>query len=113
MTTAELALRIGVAQPRIPVLEKAEASGAITLESLERAARALDCEFVYVLVPRSTFEDQVRRQGLQTAQRRLAGVQHTMALEDQSVSSKANNTQIEKLARDLIAKAGSDLWSDR
>jgi len=51
MTTAQLAKRLGVAQPTVIGLEGAEASKAISLKTLERAARALDCTLVYVLVP--------------------------------------------------------------
>ena len=51
MTTAQLAKRLGVSQPRAVGIEKAEARGAITLDSLERAAQALDCRLVYALVP--------------------------------------------------------------
>ncbi len=59
MTTAQLAKRIGVSQPRAVAIEKAEAESAITLNSLERAARALDCRLVYALVPRDPLEELV------------------------------------------------------
>jgi transcriptional regulator with XRE-family HTH domain len=42
MTTAQLAKRLNVSQPRVHGIEKAEASGGIKLESLERVARALE-----------------------------------------------------------------------
>src|SRR5262245_3319142 len=51
MTAKQLGKRMGVSQPRITALEKAEATGSITLESLERAAEALGCRVVYALVP--------------------------------------------------------------
>ena len=43
MTTEHLAKRIGVSQPRVIEIEKAEVSGSITLKTLQRAANALDC----------------------------------------------------------------------
>jgi len=46
ITTAQMARRMGVAQLRIPVLEKAEARFAVTLASPEKAAHALDCQLV-------------------------------------------------------------------
>lgn len=112
MTTAQLAKRMGVSQPRIPVLEKAEETKSITLDSLERAAHALDCELVYVLVPHSTFDEQVKSRALDVARRRLAGVHHTMALENQSIDRRETDRQIEKLARALAGQSGSGLWSD-
>lgn len=112
MTTAQLAARMGVSQPRIPVLEKAEETGSITLDSLERAARALDCDLVYLLVPRTTFQDQVERRATELAHRRLSGVAHTMALEDQSVDRRETDNQTERLARDLAEKSGPELWDE-
>ncbi len=38
MTSAQLARRLGVSQPRVLAIEKAEATGSIKLESLEREA---------------------------------------------------------------------------
>ena len=52
MTTGQYAKRLGVSQPRVAALERAEADGVVTLKSLRQAAEALDCDFVYALVPR-------------------------------------------------------------
>ncbi|VAX03953.1 hypothetical protein MNBD_GAMMA20-319, partial [hydrothermal vent metagenome] len=52
MTTTQLAKRLGVVQSRTVAIEQAEAKGSITLNSLEKAANALDCRLVYALVPR-------------------------------------------------------------
>ncbi|MBK8840867.1 MAG: helix-turn-helix domain-containing protein [Hyphomonadaceae bacterium] len=61
MTTAQLAARMGVAQPRITELEKREAGRVVTLQSLERAAEALDCRLVYILVPNDSLEGPAKR----------------------------------------------------
>ena len=112
MTTAQLAARMGVSQPRIPVLEKAEETRSITLDSLERAAHALDCELVYVFVPRASLQDHVESRARDVAQRRLFAVAHTMAIENQGVSRSETELQIAKLARDLAEKSGSELWDE-
>ena len=57
MTTRQFAGRIGVVQSRAVDIEKAEVTGSITLDSLERAARALDCELVYARAKKSTGSD--------------------------------------------------------
>src|SRR5689334_5348437 len=80
MTTAQLARRIGVSQPRVVAIEQAEKTRAITLDSLERAARALDCELVYALVPRKPLEEQAINRALTLAKRRLAPTRHSMTL---------------------------------
>ncbi|MDD3371684.1 MAG: mobile mystery protein A, partial [Alphaproteobacteria bacterium] len=72
MTTKQLAQRMGVAQPRITELEKAEMSGGITLTSLERAAEALGCRVVYAFVPERTLAERVEEQAERIADRQLA-----------------------------------------
>lgn len=42
-------------------LEKAEADGAITLNTLRRLADGLDCDVRYVFVPRTSLVEQVLR----------------------------------------------------
>src|SRR6202162_2401094 len=60
MTTAQLGRRLGVSQPRIVELEQSEVSGKVTLNSLQRAAEALGCRFVYALVPDKRLAEIVR-----------------------------------------------------
>src|ERR1700730_5919753 len=60
MTSAQLAHRLGVSQPRIIELEKSEASGTVTLNTLQRAAEALGCRLVYALVPGQPLADNLR-----------------------------------------------------
>jgi predicted DNA-binding mobile mystery protein A len=67
MTAAQLAARLKVSQPRIVEMEKAEQRGAITLDTLERATRALDCTLVYALVPNGSLDGLVRKQARKVA----------------------------------------------
>jgi|GEM_PF-2818911 len=50
----QLAKRMQVSPARISVLEKDEKRGAVTLKMMQKAAEALDCRFVYALVPQAT-----------------------------------------------------------
>ncbi|MGD8583065.1 MAG: helix-turn-helix domain-containing protein [Gammaproteobacteria bacterium] len=52
MQGKELAKKMKVSPARISVLEKDEQRGAVTLKMMQKAAAALDCNFVYALVPR-------------------------------------------------------------
>lgn len=54
MLGQQLAGRMGVSPARISVLERDEQKGAVTLKMMTRAAEALDCEFIYALVPKSS-----------------------------------------------------------
>jgi len=112
MTSAQLAKRMGVSQPRVFKLEQAEAQGAVTLESLERAAHALDCRLVYALVPRRPLDALIEERALHLAEKRLAAASHTMALEAQGVEKGDESEQLRRLVRLMIEKAGSGLWQE-
>jgi predicted DNA-binding mobile mystery protein A len=53
MQGKQLAKRMQVSPARISVLERDEPRGAVTLKMMQKAADALDCDFVYALVPRA------------------------------------------------------------
>jgi len=112
MTTAQLARRIGVSQPRVVAIEKAEKNASITLDSLERAARAMDCQVVYALVPRKPLNNLVEERARIVAEKRLQSIQHSMALEAQSIDKSDEEEQLKRLSERLIKKAGSELWED-
>lgn len=113
MTSAQLARRLGVSQPRVLAIEKAEATGSIKLESLERAARALDCRLVYTLVPREPFETMVEDRARGLAKKRLQATSHSMALENQQVDQADEQAQLERLMQKLLNQPGSKLWEDQ
>lgn len=106
MSTRELAARLGVTSSYVSKLEANEASGAITLATLQRAAAALGCRLEYTLVPERPLDEMVMGQARRKARSLLDPVSHSMALEDQGVEMDA---EIEELARDLADRRG--LWS--
>ena len=112
ITTAQLAKRIGVSQPRAVAIEKGEANGSIPLGSLERAANALDCRLVYALVPRDPLEEMVRVRAQRLALRRLESTRHSMSLEGQDVDETDEQEQLKGMVTRLLDKAGSELWEE-
>jgi predicted DNA-binding mobile mystery protein A len=110
MTAQQLGARLGVSQVRVLALEKGEASGSVTLASLERAAGALDCRLVYALVPRKPLEELVEERASQLARKQLQAARHTMALEAQAVDAADEHAQLKRLTQELVDKAGSALW---
>lgn len=110
MTSKQLGKRLKVSQPRVVGIEKAEASGAITLDSLERAAHALNCRLVYALVPRQSLESLIEERATALAMRRLAPTRHSMALEAQSVDQADEEEQIRALASSLAERSDPALW---
>jgi len=112
MTTRQMARRIGVTQSRAVDIETAETRGSITLDSLERAARALDCDLVYALVPRKPLETMVEQRAARLAKRRLKAARHSMSLEDQSLDETDEREQVTQLTKRLAEQSGSALWEE-
>jgi predicted DNA-binding mobile mystery protein A len=111
MTTGQFAHRLGVSQPRVAALEKAEANEVVTLKSLRQAAEALDCVLVYALVPKKSLEDIVKDRARYVAEQQLARTNHTMRLENQGVSKQRLERAREELANELM-RSDRRLWAD-
>lgn len=111
MTTRQFAQRVGVVQSRAVDIEKAEMSGAITLDSLTRAANALDCELVYALIPRKPLKDTVNEHALALAKQHIRSTSHSMTLENQKISQSGEAEQLENLATQIAENSGSNLWN--
>ena len=111
MTTKQLGARIGMAQPNVTKLEKAEQRGAVTLATLRRAAEGLDCDLVYAFVPRNgSLEETVRRRARAVAERELGRVSHSMVLESQGVAEKYQKIQRGQLVDQLLRQPWRHLW---
>lgn len=107
MTGAQLGKRLGMTAQGIVSLERSEAYGTVQLNTLRRAAEAMDCVLVYALVPKTSLTEMVDRRAREIALRALGRVSHSMALEDQQVDrdlDKRIRTYIETALRDR------DLW---
>lgn len=111
MTTAQLARRMGVAQPSVVALEQSEAFGRIRLDTLQRAASALDCRFVYAFVPNQSLEALVESRRRELAERQLAAVEQSMSLENQSVTDKEVRARHLRAVSDRINS--KTLWDDQ
>jgi predicted DNA-binding mobile mystery protein A len=84
-SSGELGRILGTSRQLPLQFEKAEAEGSITLKSLRNVANALDCDLVYALVPRAgTMQDLIENRARAQARKRVLGVEHSMALEDQA-----------------------------
>lgn len=112
MTTTQLANRLGVVQSRAVTIEQAEAHGKITLNSLEKAANALDCRLVYALVPRKALDELVRERAERLAKKRMESTRHSMALEAQGVEAADEQEQLKRMINRLLEKVGSEIWED-
>ena len=112
MTGVQFARRMGVAPSRIPALERGEVEGTLTLASLKKAAAALDCSLVYVLVPHSSLTEMVHTRAIHKANEVISRVNQTMALEAQNVPAEELREDRDQLADELIRTRLRDLWNE-
>ena len=110
MSVRDLGRRMGTSGQRASKLEHDELSGGIQLSSLERAAEAMNCRLVYVLIPNEPLEEMVRRQARKKAAQAVGSVSHSMRLEDQQVADRVGSEQVDDLASEFVDRRG--LWSD-
>lgn len=109
MSQAQLAGRMGISRQSVQDLEKTEAGRRITLDSLDRAARAMGCRVVYSLVPESgSLDDLLERRANQVADALLRPADHSMKLEAQGVSEMERQRQL--LVAELLRGSLSKLW---
>lgn len=111
MTAAQLGVRLGVSQPSVQKLERSEQEDTIQLSSLRRVAEALDCELVYVFVPRTPLEQTFDTAARAFARRELGAINHSMALEDQSVVDVDHDDRLRRFIEDELDPR--ELWTGR
>jgi predicted DNA-binding mobile mystery protein A len=111
MTQAQLGARVSVSRQSVQDLEKAEAERRITLDSLDRLARAMGCRVVYSLVPENGSLDDLRtRRANRLAETLLKSTDHSMKLEAQGVSASERERQRSALAEALLRDSPRKLW---
>ncbi len=110
MSMQDLAVRIGTIKQRVERIEKDELLGKVTLETMKKTAEALECEFVYFLVPKSSLEETLKNQALRASEVISNQVGTTMELEAQGTSVKTRKMLLERLAQELLLKGDRKIW---
>ncbi|MBU6155276.1 MAG: mobile mystery protein A [Bdellovibrionales bacterium] len=113
LSTRQLATFLGTDNAGVLRLEKRECQGKASLESLDRAAKAMGCKIVYAVVPDESLEGIVDQKAKEAARSILRSVSHSMRLEKQEVSPEALENQIQELASELKARLDPALWEKR
>ncbi len=112
MSAKQLARRSNLSQQRIAAIEKQELDGSLTLRTLRKVAKGLDCTLVFSLVPRTSLESMHHRQVEQLVQRRLARSAHLMDLENQGLSESERERVKLEMIKELKEKPPALLWSE-
>ena len=109
MSGVQLAERLGIRPQTVEAIEKSEVAGSIQLNTLRRAAEAMDCTLVFGLAPKTSLNDAVNQRARKIAIRELARVAHTMKLEAQG-GGMATEEQIEAYIRENVKDR--DIWNE-
>ena len=111
MSGGDLGARVGLKRSRISQIEKAEMSGSVTLKTMERIAEGLGCQFVYAIIPTTSYlEDVVNDQARKKAKEVVGRAAVHMLLEDQLVSAEKTLEQIQTLSREMAEKRPKGFW---
>lgn len=115
MSARALGERCGLSQSRISLIEKGEADGSLTLNTLEKVAEGLDCELVYFLVPKQsqTLQAIRERQAEKKAKFLNQYTEIHMSLEQQPTSKNFQNATQDKIKSDLLEKWPRDFWDEK
>lgn len=113
MSGAQLGRRMGVTRARIAAAEQAELTGGITLRSMQAAAEAMGCRFVYAIVPPQSVEDMVTAQARKKALAVVGTVSRHMALEGQALPDDKTAQEVARLAADMAREMPPDIWDDK
>lgn len=113
MSGAQLARRVGQTRGAITKAENQELKGAITLNTMQAAAEAMGCRFVYAIVPDGgSVSTIVMDQALKKARATVNRASDHMGLESQSLTREEVAQEIERLAQSIAARMPHDLWND-
>ncbi len=112
MSATQLGRRLGVTRARVSQAELAELSGGVTLKYMNAVAEAMDCRFVYAIVPvKGRIEDLIAAQAHKKARALVAEASTHMALEQQSLSPEKNKKEVERIAQELARTMPPDFWA--
>ena len=111
MSMSQLAIKTQKSHQAIHKLERSEAKGKITLQSLREIALALDMKLVYGLIPiEGSLEDIIEKKAREMAIEIVKRTNRTMILEDQQVSDKRLKKEVQELTKELVDEMPRNLW---
>lgn len=112
MSRAQLARRRSVSRNQISKLERGELKGSVTLGTMMKMADAMNCRFVYAIIPDKDIDEMIEDQAKKKAYSIVKQAGSHMALENQALPKARLQYEIKRVAEELIAKQPADFWDD-
>jgi predicted DNA-binding mobile mystery protein A len=111
MSLQQVSLRLSITKQSVQEMEKREKDGSITIKSLREAAKALDMQLVYGLVPMDgSLEALIERKAKQLATQIVLRTSNSMKLEEQENSWQRIEKAIEERTTLLKNEMPKALW---
>ena len=111
MSLQQLGNRLKVSPQSVADMEKREAIGTITLNTLRDLARGLDMKFVYGFVPnKGTIEQMIEQRANEIAKEIVGRTNATMALEDQQNTNERIAKAIAQKTEEIKTEMPKYLW---
>jgi len=111
MSLRQLGNKMNLSPQSIGEMEKREANGNITLNTLKDLARALDMRFVYGLIPnKGSIEQMIEQRAQEIAQEIIERTNITMTLEDQQNSKGRIKKAIAQKTEEIKNEMPKYLW---
>lgn len=112
MRSNQLATLLKVSQAQVSKYEKEENQGAITIKTMKKIAKALQCKFYYGFIPAKSLEDIVHKQAEKVAKAYMFKAGHNMMLEKQDLSKEEKKQLLNDFVEDIKEKLPRTLWED-
>lgn len=112
MSGTQLAKKLGVTKARVSKAEQDEPHGSVTLKTMQTMAEAMDCKFVYAIVPKQNVEKVIKERAIEKARVQVKAASTHMALEAQSLNKDQLEFEIDRIAAQIMDKMPSDFWND-
>jgi len=111
MSLVQLAKRLKKTSVSVKEIEQREEDKGITLKKLSEVAEALDCRFVYAIVPKDgSLEKLIDKRAIQVAEEIVMRTSHTMKLEDQENTEERIKKAIKDRAEEIKNELPKYLW---
>lgn len=111
MTMAQLGSKLNMTRQGVNNIEKSEAKGAISINSLKAVGEALDLKFVYGFVPKDgTIDNLIQLKAEKLARKIVLRTNQNMKLENQAIGDDKIKASIEELANEIKREMRKSLW---
>lgn len=111
MSLRQLGGRLNISPQAVRNMEKREAEGTITLNTLKELAFALDMRFVYGFIPKDgSIEQMIEKRAKEIATEIVSRTNTTMTLEDQQNSKERIEKAIEQKSKEIKYEMPKYLW---